>query len=73
MDKKKILSLFPPGEGTQHSENEDHGICPITSWQIDGETMETETHFILGASPESLQMMTVAMKLKDTFFLEEML
>ena len=46
---------------------------PITSWQIDGETMATVTNFILGASPESLQMMTVAMKLKDTFFLEEML
>ena len=46
---------------------------PIASWQIDGETMATVTNFILGASPESLQMMTVAMKLKDTFFLEEML
>ena len=31
---------------TQHSKNEDHGICPITSWQIDGETMETVTDFI---------------------------
>ena len=38
---------------------------PITSWQIDGETMETETDFIFGA-PKSLQMVTVAMKLKDT-------
>ena len=46
---------------------------PITSWQIDGETTATVTNFILGASPESLQMMTVAMKLKDTFFLEEKL
>ena len=34
---------------------------PITSWQIDGETMETVTNFILGA-PKSLQMVTVAMK-----------
>ena len=37
---------------------------PITSWQIDGETMETVTDFIFGA-PKSLQMMTAAMKLKD--------
>ena len=36
---------------------------PITSWQIDGETMDTMTHFILGA-PKSLQMVTAAMKLK---------
>ena len=38
---------------------------PITSWQIDGETVETVRDFILGA-PKSLQMVTVAMKLKDT-------
>ena len=38
---------------------------PIISWQIDGETMETVTDFILGA-PKSLQMVTAAMKLKDT-------
>ena len=37
---------------------------PIASWQIDGETVETMTDFILGA-PESLQMVTAAMKLKD--------
>ena len=42
---------------------------PITSWQIDGETMETVRDFILGA-PKSLQMMTVAMKLKDAYSLE---
>ena len=45
---------------------------PITSWQIDGETMETVTDFILGA-PKSLQMVTAAMKLKDACFLEEKL
>ena len=45
---------------------------PITSWQIDGETMETETDFILGAL-KSLQMVTAAMKLKDTCSLEEKL
>ena len=45
---------------------------PITSWQIDGKTMETVTDFILGA-PKSLQMVTAAMKLKDTYFLERKL
>ena len=45
---------------------------PITSWQIDGETMETVIDFILG-SPRSLQMVTAAMKLKDTCSLEEKL
>ena len=38
---------------------------PITSWQIDGETMETVRDFIWGA-PKSLQMVTAAMKFKDT-------
>ena len=45
---------------------------PITSWQIDGETMETVRDFILGA-PKSLQMVTVAKKLKDACSLEEKL
>ena len=45
---------------------------PITSWEIDGETVETVLDFILGA-PKSLQMVTAAMKLKDTFSLEEKL
>ena len=45
---------------------------PITSWQIDGETMETVTDFIFEA-PESLQMVTAAMKLKETCSLEEKL
>ena len=43
---------------------------PITSWQIDGETMEAVTDFIWGA-PKSLQMVTAAMKLKDACSLEE--
>ena len=43
---------------------------PITSWQIDGETIETVTDFILGA-PKSLKMVTAAMKLKDICSLEE--
>ena len=46
---------------------------PITSWQIDGETMETVRDFIFGGAPKSLQMVTVAMKLKDTCSLEEKL
>ena len=45
---------------------------PITSWEMDGETVETVTEFILGA-PKSLQMVTAAMKLKDTCSLEEKL
>ena len=45
---------------------------PITSWQIDGETMETVRDFILGA-PKSLQMVTAAMKLKDAYSLEQKL
>ena len=43
---------------------------PITSWQIDGETVETVSDFILGA-PKSLQMVTAAIKLKDAWPLEE--
>ena len=47
----------------------------ITSWQIDGKTMETVTDIILGSggAPESLQMVTAAMKLKDTSSMEEKL
>ena len=45
---------------------------PITSWQIDGETMETGRDFILGA-PKSLPMVTAVMKLKDACSLEEKL
>ena len=43
---------------------------PITSWEIDGETVETVSGFILGGAPKSLQMVTAAMKLKDTYSLE---
>ena len=45
---------------------------PITSWEIDGETVETVSEFILGA-PKSLQMVNAAMKLKDAYSLEEKL
>ena len=42
---------------------------PITSWEIDGETVETVSDFIFGV-PKSLQMVTAAMKLKDAYSLE---
>ena len=45
----------------------------ITSRQIDGEKMKTAGDFILQGAPKSLQMVTVAMKLKDTYSLEEKL
>ena len=43
---------------------------PITSWHINGETVETVADFILGGAPKSLQMVTSAMKLKDVCSLE---
>ena len=46
---------------------------PITSWQIDGETVETVIDFLFFGVPKSLQMVTAAMKLKDTCSLEEKL
>ena len=54
---------------------------PITQWEIDGETVETVSDFILfiyffffcGGAPKSLQMVTAAMKLKDAYSLEEKL
>ena len=46
---------------------------PITSWEIDRETVETVSDFILGGAPKSLQMVTAAMKLKDAYSLEEKL
>ena len=46
---------------------------PITSWEIDGGTVETVSDFIFGGAPKSLQMVTAAMKLKDAYSLEEKL
>ena len=43
---------------------------PITSWEIDGETVETVSHFIFWGAPKSLQMVIAAMKLKDAYSLE---
>ena len=46
---------------------------PITSWEIDRETVETVSDFILRGAPKSLQVVTAAMKLKDSYSLEEKL
>ena len=46
---------------------------PITSWEIDGETVETVSDFLFFGAPKSLQMVTAAMKLEDTYSLEEKL
>ena len=46
---------------------------PITSWQMDGETMETVTVYFCVCAPKSLQMVTAVLKLKDTYSLEEKL
>ena len=43
---------------------------PITSWEIDGETVETESDFIFWSSKITVAMVTAAMKLKDTYYLE---
>ena len=58
---------------TQHSKKQKFMTSgPITSWQIEGETIETVTDFIFWA-PKSLQRVTAAMKLKDACSLEEKL
>ena len=65
--------------GLKHSSQETKIMVsgPITTWQIDGETLETVTHFIIffggEGAPKSLQMVTAAMKFKDTCSLEEKL
>ena len=46
---------------------------PITSWEIDGEKVETVSDFVFWGAPKSLQMVTAAMKLKDAYSLEEKL
>ena len=43
---------------------------PVTSWEIDGETVETASDFFWGRAPKSLQMVIAAMKLKDAYSLE---
>jgi len=46
---------------------------PITSWEIDGETVETVSDFLFLGAPKSLQMVTAGMKLKDAYSFEEKL
>ena len=46
---------------------------PMSSWEIDGETVETASDFIFWGAPKSLQMVTAAMKLKDAYSLKEKL
>ena len=72
--EEELISLLMKVKGewkswlkAQHSENEEYG--PITSWEIDGETVETVTDFIFWA-PKSLQIVIAAMKLKDAYSLE---
>ena len=79
-ESKELMSLLMKGK----EESEKVGLKlnmqktkimapgPITSWEIDGETVETVTDFIFW-TPKSLQMVTVAMKLKDACSLEEKL
>ena len=56
----------------QHSENKTMASGPITSWQIDGETMESD-RLLFSWAPKSLQTVTAAMKLKEACSLEEKL
>ena len=66
MDKDKRFK-------TQQSKTKIIARGPITSWQIDEETMKKVTDLIWGGAPKSLWMVTAAMKLKDTCSLEEKL
>ena len=74
---KELLDESERGEWksclkSQHSEMKIMAPGPVTSWQMDRETIETGTDFVLGA-PKSLQMVTAVMKLTDAFSLEEKL
>ena len=71
-EESETLGLKVNIQKTQHSEKI-MASGPITSWKIDGETVETVTDFIYLGAPKSLQMVTVAMKLKDACSLEEKL
>ena len=71
---KSFLMKVKEGGGeswlkAQHSENKIMASGPITSWQIDGETVEKVADFIFWA-PKSLQMVITAIKLKDAYSLE---
>ena len=68
--KKVKRSVERPAKNSTFKKTKIMASGPITSWQTDGETMETVRDFILGA-PKSLQVVTAAMKLKDACSLEE--
>ena len=71
--KSLLMKVKESGEGVLKLNIQETKIMtsgPITSWQIDGETMETVRDFILGGS-KITAMVTAAMKLKDTYSLEE--
>ena len=70
--KSLLMNLKEESENAGLKHNIQKNSGPITSWQIDGETMETVRDLILG-SPKSLQMVTAARKLKGTCSLEEKL
>ena len=67
--EKTLESSLDRSEETRLNSSHTLASRPITSWQIDGETVETVADFILGA-PKSLQMVTAAMKLKEAYSLE---
>ena len=67
-----ILNLFVTKLKTHIQKTKIMASGPITSWQIDGEIMETVRDFILGGS-KCLQMVTAAVKLKDIYSLDEKL
>ena len=63
------LEILPACDQTESQKTKNMAPGPITSWEIDGETVETVSDFILGGS-KSLQMVIAAMKLKDAYSLE---
>ena len=69
---KSQTQLSDPHFHFQHSKTKIMASGPITSWQIDGETIETVRDFMFWA-PKSLQMVTATMKLEDACSLEEKL
>ena len=71
---KSLLVKVKDLAKTQHSQKTKiMASGPITSWQIDGETIETVRDFIFWGAPKALQMVTAAMKLEDACSLEEKL
>ena len=67
--KSLLLKVKEESEKVSIQKTKTMASSPITSWQIDGETMETVTDFV--GAPKSLHMVTAAMKLKDASSLEE--